>query len=153
MRFTIKTFIPGKSPQEVFAHFGEPLFRVLSPGFPRITIIRFDGCRLNDETHIDMQFFGKRRWVSVNTAFSEKEQEIYFIDEGKTLPLGLKRWKHCHRVVAAPGGSIIRDEVEFDYGNFVLNVFWKIPLWIPFAMRPVKYRRFFEQLTAGNTLR
>lgn len=145
MRFTVRTFIPGKTPQQIFAHFGEPLFRALSPAFPKISVVRFDGCRLNDETHIDMHFFGKRRWISVNTDFSEKESEIYFIDRGRQLPLGLKSWTHCHRVTAAPGGSFISDEVEYDYGNLFLNLIWRLPLWIPFAMRPVKYRRFYEK--------
>lgn len=144
MHITITTFIPGMTPKAIYDQFGEPLFRALTPPFPRVTLKRFDGCGLHDETHVDMHFFGTHHWESVNTEFSETPEQVLFVDEGRVLPFGMKRWRHCHRIKAVEGGSQISDEIEFGFGNFFLDAFWRVPFYFQFAARPRKYRAFFK---------
>jgi len=145
LRLTIVSFVPARKPAEIFARFDEALFRALAPPFPRMEVLRFDGCRLHEETHVDLFFFGRRHWESVNTEFFGSEREIFFVDEGRVLPFGMKRWRHTHRVTSVAGGSQIRDEIEYDFGNWLLNALWWLPFYLQFGTRPAKYKRYFAE--------
>lgn len=143
MKITIHSPLEG-SPVSVFSRFNRDLFLALAGAFPKVTLQRFDGCRLNDETHVCIHFFGKREWLSRNTDFFESPEEIYFVDEGLKIPFGMKRWKHTHRITGNEQQSIIHDEIEYDFGNRLLNVLWWLPFYMQFAARPRKYRRYFK---------
>jgi ligand-binding SRPBCC domain-containing protein len=142
-QITIRSRVNG-SPVSVYARFNRDLFMALAGTFPKVTLRRFDGCGLNDETHVCLHFFGKHEWVSRNTAFFESPEEIYFVDEGFTLPFGLKSWKHRHRITGNETGSIIHDEITYDFGNAFLNVLWWLPFYMQFAIRPRIYRKYFN---------
>ena len=144
MKIYIRSRVKG-SPVSVFARFNKDLFLALASAFPKMTLTRFDGCGLYDETHLFLHFLGKREWISKNTAFFESPEEIYFIDEGIKMPFGMKKWKHIHRITGNENGSIIHDEIEYDYNNVFLNLLWWFPFYMQFSARPRKYRKYFDK--------
>ncbi|NVJ86493.1 MAG: hypothetical protein HWE15_09330 [Algoriphagus sp.] len=126
--------------------FHEALFKKLSPPFPPVKLLRFDGSKKGDQVALELNFiFFKQKWVSDITEDHTDEREFYFIDQGTRLPFFLKKWTHKHRVIAAEKGSIIRDEIEFEGPNGLLTILLYPALWGQFLYRKPIYRRFFKK--------
>jgi ligand-binding SRPBCC domain-containing protein len=110
-----------------------------------MNLIRFDGCKVGDEVHLETGLPGlMQKWVSVITDESETDQEWFFVDEGRVLPFPLKNWKHTHRVLRdESGGAVIRDEIEFHCANRVIEFCMAPALWAAFSVRPRRYQEIF----------
>lgn len=133
---------------EVKSGFDESLFKKLSPPFPPVKLLRFDGSQKGDFVTLELDFiFFKQKWTSKITEDRTTDLEFYFVDEGVELPFFLKKWKHRHRVISTGIGSIIRDEIEFE-APFGLMTYLLFPaLWAQFALRKPIYRRIFKRPT------
>lgn len=145
MRIVIKTQVE-QTAQEVFNGFNQDLFKALNPPFPLVEVLRFDGCQLHHETHLLLNFIlFKQKWVSVNTDYSHKAHEIFFIDEGKQLPFFLKYWKHKHLIVTDTAQKTwIIDDITFK-SYFLLADLLLYPLmWLQFAFRKPIYKKYFK---------
>lgn len=131
---------------DVKSGFDESLFKKLSPPFPPVRLLRFDGSQKGDLVTLELDFiFFKQKWTSKITEDRTTDLEFYFVDEGVELPFFLKKWKHRHRVISTGIGSIIRDEIEFE-GPFELTTYLLFPaLWAQFAFRKPIYRRIFKR--------
>ncbi|RXK47557.1 SRPBCC family protein [Aquirufa rosea] len=94
--FRVKTKI--KAPiLHIWSLFDQNLLARLSPPFPPIKINRFDGCRRGDLVQLEIKLgFTRLIWDSEITDDFESENKIYFIDEGRRIPLGITFWKHQH---------------------------------------------------------
>ncbi len=145
MKLTIRTAV-GKDVTAVFASFTRSLLEQLTPSFPPVKLVRFDGSRKGDEVHLELNFFlFKQRWESVISADSTADNECYFIDEGKKLPFFLSYWKHQHIIRALDENSCeIIDAIEYRtplgwLGNWLLYP----TLWLQFAHRKPIYQRIF----------
>lgn len=125
--------------------FNENLFLQLSPPFPPVRLLRFDGSAKGDTVILELNFLlFKQNWVSEITDDQTNENEFYFIDEGVELPFFLKKWKHKHRIIRAGNQSIIRDEIEYQ-GPFGLMTLLLYPaLLLQFLYRKPIYKKIFR---------
>ena len=125
--------------------FDQTLFQKLSPPFPPVKLLRFDGSSTGDLVVLELNFlFFKQRWTSEITEDSTDEKEFYFIDEGIELPFFLKTWRHKHRVIQDGTGSLIRDEINYTAPFGWITVLLHPALLAQFAFRIPIYKRLFK---------
>ncbi|MEM1135734.1 MAG: hypothetical protein AAGI07_07820 [Bacteroidota bacterium] len=144
MRLKIETSVK-QDYKSVWNGFDETLFLKLSPPFPPVKLIRFDGSIKGDRVILELNFFlFKQEWESEITDNGELENEIYFIDEGIRLPFFLKSWKHKHRIIKSGEGSIISDEIEFTAPIPGMELALYPTMWQQFNYRKPIYQSFFD---------
>ncbi|MVM41844.1 hypothetical protein GO730_36160 [Spirosoma sp. HMF3257] len=150
MQFILKTQVNQTLPV-VWAGFTRSLFERLSPAFPPVKVVRFDGCLRGDIVHLQLNFLLFRQdWISLIVDQQTDNEEIYFIDQGTKLPFFLSFWKHRHglrrtadRITGQEQTTII-DDITFQT-PFVLTNYLLYPLlWLQFAYRKPIYRRVFS---------
>lgn len=130
---------------DVKSGFDAALFLQLSPPFPPVKLLRFDGSQKGNIVMLELNFgFFRQKWTSEITEESTTALEFYFIDEGIQLPFFLKKWRHRHRVISTGIGSIIRDEIEFEARVGSLSFLLFPVLWLQFYYRKAIYRRYFK---------
>lgn len=145
MKITIETPVE-QGYLDVKSGFNESLFKKLSPPFPPVKLLRFDGSRKGDFVTLELDFiFFKQKWTSEIIEDWTTELEFYFVDQGVELPFFLKKWKHKHRVISAGIGSIIRDEIEFEAPFGLMTILLYPVLWVQFAYRKGIYRMIFKK--------
>ena len=145
MRVIIKTAVI-QLPPEVMSGFTQALFVALAPPFPRLRLLRFDGCRTGDRVEIELDTVVKRLpWTSLIVADGQQpDGTLFFVDEGQVLPPPLRYWQHRHLVQPGPqGGSIIVDDLEYRTASRLLDVLLYPAMWAQFAWRRPIYRRWF----------
>ena len=125
--------------------FDETLFTKLSPPFPPVELLRFDGCKKGDTVALALNFFlFRQHWISVITKEKDEEQFWFFVDKGVDLPFFLKRWKHHHSVLQVEEGSVITDEINFSTGYHITNIMMYPVLYLQFLYRKPIYRKTFR---------
>lgn len=156
MHLRLKTRVTS-SVQHVWGGFDRSLFDQLSPPFPPVEVVRFDGCLTGDIVHLRLNFLLFRQdWISAITdqqliETANRTDEIYFIDEGTQLPFFLGHWRHRHRIVrdtSANSGderSIIIDDITFRTPFRLTDYLFYPLLWLQFAYRQPIYRRVFNK--------
>ncbi|QJW90416.1 hypothetical protein HNV11_14020 [Spirosoma taeanense] len=145
MQLLLKTHVNQSLPV-VWAGFNRTLFDRLSPPFPPVDVVRFDGCLPGDVVHLRLNFlFFRQDWISLITDQQTTGQEIYFIDQGTKLPFFLASWRHHHRLLRHPsGGTVVVDDINFST-PFQLTDYLMYPLmWLLFAYRKPIYRAVFK---------
>lgn len=145
MKLTIETPVE-QGYLDVKKGFDESLFKRLSPPFPPVKLLRFDGSEKGNLVSLELNFLlFKQKWTSEITEDKTTDLEFYFIDEGTELPFFLKKWKHKHRVISTGIGSIIRDEITYE-APFGLMTWLLYPaLWLQFAYRKPIYKKIFRR--------
>ncbi|MGH1366304.1 MAG: SRPBCC family protein [Calditrichia bacterium] len=145
MRIRITTTVE-QSVSEVFSGFTEELFLALNPPGIPVELLRFDGCIKGDEVHLKLKFPGfPQLWVSEIVDSGNSDDEIYFIDEGRTLPFFLSYWRHQHRIVRKGSGSTIIDDITFR-GKFpFVSILLYPALYLQFLYRKPVYGRLFKK--------
>ncbi|MCE7055923.1 hypothetical protein LZF95_14675 [Algoriphagus sp. AGSA1] len=124
--------------------FDKTLFQKLSPPFPPVKLLRFDGSEVGDLVSLELNFLlFRQRWTSEITDSHTDKSEYFFVDEGVELPFFLKKWKHKHRIIKEGNHTKIRDEVEFDGGSGLLSLLLYPALYLQFAYRKPIYKRVF----------
>lgn len=134
MRIRVATRV-GQNYLKVKEGFNEALFTSLTPPFPPVKLLCFEGSTKGDRVSLELDFFFFRQvWTSVITEDKTDAGEFYFIDKGVRLPFFLKAWEHKHRIISlGEGRSEICDEIQYSGGN-------KLSSWLLF---PVLYLQFF----------
>lgn len=144
MRIVIKTEVE-KPLKEVFSAFDEKLFLKLSPPFPPVKLLRFDGCKPKDEVHLELSFIlFKQQWVSFIVSANESANEIYFIDEGIKLPFFLKKWKHKHLLQKQNSNTVIIDDIQYTTGFLITDAIVFPLLFLQFLYRKPIYKKYFS---------
>jgi ligand-binding SRPBCC domain-containing protein len=149
MHILLKTQVEQPLPT-VWAGFDRSLFKSLSPPFPPVDVIQFDGCLKGDIVHLQLNFLLFRQdWISQIVDQKSANEEIYFVDQGTKLPFFLSYWKHHHRLLrsADKGGeqTIVVDDITFRT-PFLLTDYLLYPiLWLQFAYRKPIYKRIFKR--------
>ncbi|MFD2571895.1 hypothetical protein ACFSUS_14720 [Spirosoma soli] len=148
MNLILKTRV-GQGLPTVWAGFDRALFDQLSPPFPPVKVVRFDGCLPGDVVHLRLNFLLFRQdWISLITDQQTTENEIYFVDKGTRLPFFLSYWQHHHRLLRDPSDkqqTIVVDDITFRT-PFILTDYLIYPLmWLQFAYRKPIYRRVFKR--------
>lgn len=131
---------------KIKSRFNRDLFLSLTPIGVKVDLVRFDGCSVDNEVHLSLNSLGlKQKWVSVITSEKQNEKEWSFVDEGKLLPWPLATWKHHHRVLYLDDNSSqIIDDISFECVHSWMNAVMYPVLWSTFAIRPARYRKFFQ---------
>lgn len=145
MKLYLRTSV-SQSYQQVWKGFDEALFRQLSPPFPPVRVVRFEGCKKGDVVELELNFlFFRQRWTSFIVEQQAITDEIYFVDEGIKLPFFLKYWHHRHRIIQErPSSTIIADEIEYSTPSLLTDYLFYPLLWAQFAYRKPIYRRYFK---------
>ena len=129
----------------VFAGFNRSLFEKLAPPFPRVKVIRFDGCRKGDLVEIEMHTgIATQRWTSLITESGENDYECYFVDEGQVLPAPLKFWRHKHIISKNDQKTFIYDQVEYRTASVMLDYMLYPVMYAQFLYRKPVYKSVFR---------
>jgi ligand-binding SRPBCC domain-containing protein len=125
--------------------FTEALFMQLSPPFPPVKLLRFDGCQTADEVIIQLNFIlFTQEWHSLITGHNQSVNYFDFIDEGLKLPWPLKKWRHHHIVTQNDKEQTsITDDIHYRTSNWLMDMLIYPLLWLQFAYRKPIYRRVF----------
>ncbi|HAA10159.1 MAG TPA: hypothetical protein DCE41_00115 [Cytophagales bacterium] len=144
MRIVIQTKVE-QTVDQVKAGFNEKLFMKLSPPFPPVKLLRFDGSRTGDVVSLELNFLLlKQKWTSHITEDETKEGLFRFVDEGKSLPFFLKYWRHHHQILQDGSGSMIVDDISFQAPLRLLTPLLYPVLFLQFWYRKPIYRSFFK---------
>ncbi|MDW8203875.1 MAG: hypothetical protein RMJ87_02495 [Cytophagales bacterium] len=130
----------------MWANFNKNLFQALSPPFPPVRLLRFDGSLKDDEVHLQLDFFVfKQMWISKISEQETTPEQISFVDEGIQLPFFLSYWRHKHVLQALPnGGTRISDEVTFKSSIKMIEYVLFPVLYLQFLYRKPIYKRYFQ---------
>ena len=148
MHVTLRTAV-AQAPAQVMAGFTRALFVALAPPFPRLRVLRFDGCRTGDQVEIELDTLVKRLpWTSLITDHGTlPDGTHFFVDEGKTLPPPLRFWRHRHLLEPGPNGTcVIVDALEYRTASPLLDALLYPAMWAQFAWRKPIYRRWFGKV-------
>jgi ligand-binding SRPBCC domain-containing protein len=125
--------------------FDESLFTKLSPPFPPVKLLRFDGSSKGDLVSLELNFiFFKQKWTSEIIEDQTDEKEFYFIDKGIELPFFLKKWIHKHRIIKNGENAIIRDEIDYQAPFLLLTWLLYPAMLLQFAYRKPIYKKIFN---------
>lgn len=112
MEFIKESFIAA-SPERVFSFHEMPdALEKLSPPWESVKLIqRAVISEIGSRAIIETRLFGiiPARWVAEHTAY---EPPRMFEDIQISGPF--REWRHRHLILPAEGGSILRDEIEFE---------------------------------------
>ncbi|WP_075348725.1 SRPBCC family protein [Algoriphagus marinus] len=143
MKLVIETHVE-QGYLQVKEGFDESLFTKLSPPFPPVKLLRFDGSSTGDLVSLQLNFiFFKQKWTSKIIEDQTDEKEFYFIDKGIELPFFLKKWTHKHRIIKDGENSIIRDEIEYQAPFLLLTWLLYPAMLLQFAYRKPIYKKIF----------
>jgi ligand-binding SRPBCC domain-containing protein len=144
MKITIETPV-NQDYLQVKEGFNEKLFKKLSPPFPPVKLLRFDGSTKGDLVTLELNFiFFKQKWTSEIMEDQTTDKEFYFIDKGIELPFFLKKWTHKHRIVKDGENSIIRDEIDYQSPFWILTWLLYPAMLLQFAYRKPIYKKIFS---------
>lgn len=145
MHLLLRTKVNQPLPS-VWKGFDRTLFDQLSPPFPPVDVVRFDGCAQGDVVHLRLNFLVFRQdWISLITEQKTTNEEIYFIDQGTQLPFFLTHWHHRHRLVRdSPDSTLIIDDITFKTPFWFTDYLMYPLMWLQFAYRKPIYRRVFH---------
>lgn len=144
MKITIETAV-NQDYLQVKEGFNETLFKKLSPPFPPVKLLRFDGSTKGDLVTLELNFiFFKEKWTSEIMDDQTTDKEFYFIDKGIELPFFLKKWTHKHRIVKDGENSMIRDEIDYQAPFRVLTWLLYPAMLLQFAYRKPIYKKIFS---------
>lgn len=130
---------------QVWAGFDRTLFDQLSPPFPPVDVVRFDGCLKGDVVQLRLNFLVfSQEWTSHIVDQQTTTNEIYFVDQGTKLPFFLAYWHHRHRLLRdSSGGTRIVDDITFRTPYRLTDFLLYPVMWLQFAYRKPIYRRIF----------
>lgn len=124
--------------------FDVDLFAALSPPFPRLKILRFDGSAPGDVVEVELVAGPiRRRWTSLITERHITNQAAWFTDEGLVLPAPLTFWRHKHLITHEKDHSIIHDQIEYQTNSKLIDLLLYPILYAQFALRKPIYQRVF----------
>ncbi len=149
MKLTIQTKVEENF-LKVKEGFTEALFTRLSPPFPPVKLLRFDGSSKGDSVTLELNFLlFKQKWTSTITEDKTDDKEFYFIDQGVELPFFLKYWSHKHRIIRSGKDTLIRDEIEYSAPFGLLSLLLYPAMLLQFAYRIPIYKKVFKHSDQG----
>jgi ligand-binding SRPBCC domain-containing protein len=145
MRLSISTIV-DLDYLSVKQQFDASLLKKLSPPFPKVSILRFDGIRAPDQVVMELDFlFFKQRWEGKIVEDFLDENEFRFVDVGVKLPFFLKEWQHTHRLINQGNRTLIKDEIQYKSGNKIFTVLLYPVMVLQFLYRKPIYKRLLSR--------
>ena len=140
MNITLKSKVEGKL-TEIHHRFDADLFRYLLP--PGAQLIEFGGSKTGNIVHLKLPLAGE--WISEITEDGKTNDSAYFIDEGRTLPFPLKKWKHKHILYRSGIHTILEDNMSFSTGTIITDILFYPILLVAFLPRVWQYKSYFKK--------
>ena len=109
--------------------------------FQPVQIIEWSGIENGKMAHFKLWFFGWKNFKVKHESYMKSNNELFFIDRGIELPLGVKYWKHKHIIKRNGEGVIIQDLVSFSHANIFMEY-----LLFPILMFPIIIRKLFYKI-------
>ena len=125
-----------------WSKFDQALFEKLKPPFLPMKLLRFDGCRVGDQVHLDL---GLSQWISLITESVDEGNKKWFVDEGIKLPWPLKKWRHRHLLVAQNDITLIVDDIEFEASSQLMTYLVFPALYLMFLIRKPIYKNYLQR--------
>ncbi len=145
MRIRIKTIV-NASLETVIDGFDESLFLKLSPPFPPVKLMHFDGCQKDDRVKLELNFILFRQtWESLIVEDHRTQHEFYFVDEGVQLPFFLKTWQHRHVIETTNGKTMILDDIQYATPMKIFDWLMYPALFLQFLYRKPIYKKIFSK--------
>ena len=110
-------------------------------GFQPVQIIEWSGIENGKIAYFKLWFFGWKNFKVKHESYMKSNNELFFIDRGIELPLGIKYWKHKHIIKRNGEGVIIQDLVSFSHANIFMEY-----LLFPILMFPIIIRKLFYKI-------
>lgn len=147
--FRVRTRV-NATMQDVWTKFNADLLKKLSPPFPQVRIVRFDGCQTGDIVTLELNLIlAKPLWTSKITDSVQNELACYFVDEGVEMPLGLTAWRHEHRIEKKDEKSAdIVDKISFKTKHWLLDYLLLPLFWGMIVYRIPFYKMYLNQQTS-----
>ncbi len=143
MRLKLTTQV-NQDYRTVIKAFDRTLLEKLSPPFPPVKLLQFEGSRKGDVVSMELNFIlFRQRWTSLIVVDGINEEEAYFIDEGMHLPFFLTYWRHRHRVAKDGAQALIIDDILFKTPFRLMDYLLYPVLWLQFAYRKPIYQKVF----------
>lgn len=145
MKLAVESNVKGVNPEEVYSLFDVELLCALSPPFMKPQPLVHEGNHLGAQLVLRLKnpLFSSV-WKGHVTEEKHTENEIYFVDEGIEMPFGMTAWRHKHRIIRAPFGTLIRDEVEFNTKNGLLTALLMPGVWLQLIYRKPLYEKIIK---------
>ena len=144
VNITIKTIVDQRLP-DVIAGFNADLFLQLNPPFPKVRLVRFDGCKTGDIVSLELNFLlFKQIWTSEIIEDQKNSQEFFFIDKGTHLPFFFKSWQHKHILQVQDDKTVVIDDISYQTPSRLTDWFMYPLLYLQFLYRKPIYRKVFR---------
>ncbi|MCE7994886.1 MAG: hypothetical protein HEP71_23115 [Roseivirga sp.] len=144
MNITIKTIVDQRL-REVIAGFNGELFLKLNPPFPKVRLVRFDGCKKGDIVSMELNFLlFKQTWTSEITEDQSSPHEFFFIDKGIQLPFFFKFWQHKHILQVKDDKTVVIDDITYQTPTLLTDWLMYPLLYLQFLYRKPIYRKVFR---------
>ena len=129
MEFVKESFI-NASPESVFGFHQLPdALEKLIPPWEKVKVIqKADISKIGSRTIIETKILGpiRSKWIAEHTAYDPPR-----MFEDIQIKGPFRKWRHRHVVIPREGGSILRDEVEYEPPLAIFG-----PLAAPIAITP-----------------
>jgi ligand-binding SRPBCC domain-containing protein len=132
---------------KVIKNIGKEMFVALNPPWSSMELLRFDGTKVSDEVHLNLNFgFKKLPWVSKIVKSDLSDVEFNFIDIGFKMLPGMKSWHHQHIFRSAGNNqTIIIDDVSFEASNSAVELIYSKLIYIQLYYRKFAYENFLSK--------
>jgi ligand-binding SRPBCC domain-containing protein len=145
LRITLRSTVPAPF-KIVKDGFNLKLLEYLTPPLSKLQMLRFDGIHMGAQMVFTIVVPGqKMQWSGEISHLRSTPNNITFIDQGITLPRGLKKWRHVHSVQSQNGRTIIIDRVELQGIHIFFTAYWYLATLYLLSIRPSRYKRYFKQ--------
>jgi len=141
-RIKITTRIKNARHSAVLAKFDAALFLKLAPPFPKVELLKFDGCQKGDIVKIKLNFlFFTQIWESEIIENGTENQRSWFVDRATEPPFFISAWRHHHELKQDNEDVLIIDSIQFYSHNWLLTLLFYPIIYLQFIYRIPIYKK------------
>ncbi len=131
---------------KVVKNIGKDMFMALNPPWNPMKLLRFDGTKVSDEVHLELNLGIKNvPWISKIVKSELNDVEFNFIDIGLKILPGMKSWHHQHIFRKIDNDkTLIIDDISFETENGFLDLLYRNLISIQFLYRRYAYKNFLS---------
>ena len=107
-----------------------------------VKVIKWDGTFDGAIAHMKFWFFGWKDFIVEHNSNEKKRNSFSFKDTGSTLPFGLTKWEHTHKVMKINSDINIIDRIHFECKSKILGAFVYPILIAPIFIRKILYQTY-----------
>lgn len=130
----------------VIKNIGREMFLALNPPWSPMKLLKFDGTKVSDEVHLELNLGLKTiPWVSKIVKSDLNDHEFNFVDIGVKIIPGLTSWHHQHIFRKVDSSTtLIIDDIFFETSNSALDLIYVNLFRLQFIYRKFAYGNFLK---------